>query len=52
MFLETNPIPVKNAYRMMGLAVGPLRMPLACMAEEKEVEKILKEIIGGMGEYP
>lgn len=50
MFLETNPIPVKTAYGIMGLAAGPLRLPLAPLAEEKE--KILREIIGRMGEYP
>jgi 4-hydroxy-tetrahydrodipicolinate synthase len=50
MFLETNPIPVKTAHRIMGLAAGPLRLPLAPMAEEKE--KILREIIEKMGEYP
>jgi len=31
MFLETNPIPVKTAYKLMGLAAGPLRLPLASM---------------------
>ena len=32
MFLETNPIPVKAACRLMGLAAGPLRLPLAPMS--------------------
>ncbi|HWQ20980.1 MAG TPA: hypothetical protein VN455_14465 [Methanotrichaceae archaeon] len=32
-----------------GLAAGPLRLPLASMAEEKE--KVLKEIIGRVDEY-
>jgi 4-hydroxy-tetrahydrodipicolinate synthase len=49
MFLETNPIPVKTACRLMGLAAGPLRLPLAPMAPEKE--KILKEIIDKLGEF-
>lgn len=49
MFLETNPIPVKTAYRLMGLAAGPLRLPLASMAPEKE--KILKGVIERLGEY-
>jgi len=48
MFLETNPIPVKTAYRFMGLAAGPLRLPLAPMAPEKE--QILKEILDRLGE--
>ncbi len=48
MFLETNPIPVKTAYRLMGLAAGPLRLPLAPMAPEKE--QILKEILDRLGE--
>lgn len=48
MFLETNPIPVKTAYKLMGLAAGPLRLPLAGMAPEKETT--LKEILGRLGE--
>jgi 4-hydroxy-tetrahydrodipicolinate synthase len=48
MFLETNPIPVKTAYRLMGFAAGPLRLPLAPMAAEKE--KILKDAVERLGE--
>jgi 4-hydroxy-tetrahydrodipicolinate synthase len=48
MFLETNPIPVKTAYRLMGFAAGPLRLPLASMAPEKE--KILKDVVERLGE--
>jgi len=48
MFLETNPIPVKTAYKLMGLAAGPLRLPLASMAAEKET--VLKDILGRLGE--
>jgi 4-hydroxy-tetrahydrodipicolinate synthase len=48
MFLETNPIPVKTAHRLLGRAAGPLRLPLAQMAPEKE--KILDEILGRLGE--
>ena len=48
MFLDTNPIPVKTAYRLMGLAAGPLRLPLASMSIEKE--KILKDILDKVGE--
>lgn len=48
MFIETNPIPVKTACRLMGLAAGPLRLPLAPMAPEKE--KALKDVIDRLGE--
>jgi 4-hydroxy-tetrahydrodipicolinate synthase len=48
MFLETNPIPVKTAQRLLDMAAGPLRLPLAAMAPEKE--KILKEILDRLGE--
>jgi 4-hydroxy-tetrahydrodipicolinate synthase len=50
MFLETNPIPVKTACRLMGLAAGPLRLPLAAMAPERE--QVLKEILDRLGERP
>ncbi|VVB72860.1 4-hydroxy-tetrahydrodipicolinate synthase [uncultured archaeon] len=48
MFLETNPIPVKTAHKYLGLAAGPLRLPLAPMAPEKEM--ILKNILERLGE--
>ncbi len=48
MFLETNPIPVKTAQKFLGLAGGPLRLPLAAMAPEKE--KVLKDILETLGE--
>jgi len=48
MFLETNPIPVKTAHNLIGLAAGPLRLPLAALAPEKE--KILAEILEKLGE--
>jgi 4-hydroxy-tetrahydrodipicolinate synthase len=48
MFLETNPIPVKTAYRLMGLAAGSLRLPLASMSTENE--KILKDVLDRFGE--
>ncbi|WP_455582114.1 4-hydroxy-tetrahydrodipicolinate synthase [Dysosmobacter sp.] len=34
LFLEVNPIPVKAAMNMMGLNVGPMRLPLCEMGEE------------------
>jgi 4-hydroxy-tetrahydrodipicolinate synthase len=48
MFLETNPIPVKTACGLLGLAAGPLRLPLAPMSLDKE--KTLKEILDRLGE--
>ena len=35
LFMDVNPIPVKVAMRMMGFDVGPLRLPLCDMSEEK-----------------
>ena len=48
MFLETNPIPVKTAHKYLGLANGPLRLPLGEMAPEKVAT--LKEIVERLGE--
>lgn len=31
LFLETNPIPVKTAVRLMGMPAGPFRLPLCDM---------------------
>lgn len=40
MFMETNPIPVKEAMNLMGMNVGELRMPLCPMTDEhREVLK-------------
>lgn len=36
LFIETNPIPVKTALNMMGIEVGPLRLPLYDMSQENE----------------
>ena len=33
LFCETNPIPIKTAMNLMGLEVGPLRMPLCEMSD-------------------
>jgi 4-hydroxy-tetrahydrodipicolinate synthase len=46
-FLETNPIPVKAAMGMAGLAGGPLRLPLCEM--EKANEERLKAVLVDMG---
>jgi len=48
LFLETNPIPVKAATGMIGLAAGPLRLPLAPMAEKNEMR--LREAVDLLGE--
>ena len=47
LFCEVNPIPVKEAMNMMGMNVGPLRMPL-CEIEEsnKEILKIAMKDYG------
>ncbi len=34
LFMEVNPIPVKTAMNLMGMDMGPLRLPLYDMAEE------------------
>jgi 4-hydroxy-tetrahydrodipicolinate synthase len=49
LFLETNPIPVKAATGMIGLAAGPLRLPMAPMSEKNE--KRLKEAVDLLGEF-
>ncbi len=36
MFIETNPIPVKTAANMIGIAAGHLRLPLAPMDAQNE----------------
>ena len=48
MFLETNPIPVKTAHKYLGLAGGPMRLPLGQMAQDKEM--VLKQILERLGE--
>ena len=43
LFCEVNPIPVKEAMNMMGMNVGPLRMPL-CEMEESNKETLKKAL--------
>jgi dihydrodipicolinate synthase (EC 4.2.1.52) len=43
LFIETNPIPVKTACKMRGLAAGGLRLPLVPLSEENE--RRLKEVL-------
>ena len=44
LFCEVNPIPVKKALNLMGMGVGPLRMPLSEMEEANaaKLEKAMK----------
>ena len=43
LFIEVNPIPVKKAMNLMGMEVGPLRMPLTDM-EPANSERLLQEL--------
>lgn len=45
LFLEVNPIPVKEAMNLMGLNVGPMRLPLYKMADENRetLRKTMRE---------
>ena len=44
LFSEVNPIPVKTAMNLMGMNVGPLRMPLCEMEEDTKAAPLQKEI--------
>ncbi|HSQ94089.1 MAG TPA: 4-hydroxy-tetrahydrodipicolinate synthase [Methanoregula sp.] len=41
MFIDTNPIPVKKAVELMGMAGGPVRLPLAEL-DDKRTEQLKK----------
>ncbi|GAA0075793.1 4-hydroxy-tetrahydrodipicolinate synthase [Clostridium sp. CTA-5] len=43
LFIETNPIPIKTAMNLMGLEVGPLRLPL-CEMDDNNLE-VLKTVL-------
>ncbi len=47
LFLETNPIPVKRAMDMLGLANGRLRLPLAPLSREHEM--VLEDVLRDLG---
>ena len=49
LFIETNPIPIKSACNMMGLAAGNLRLPLANLSKEHEdiLRSTLKRYLKG-----
>lgn len=46
LFIDTNPIPVKKAMNLMGLAAGKPRLPLVELSEDKtdKVRAVLKEL--------
>lgn len=45
MFMDVNPIPVKSAMRLMGIDVGPLRLPLCDMtpANTEKLKSVLQK---------
>jgi len=44
LFIDTNPIPIKKAVGLCGMAAGPVRLPLDDLDEEKTA--LLKEVLG------
>jgi 4-hydroxy-tetrahydrodipicolinate synthase len=46
MFIDTNPIPVKKAVELVGMAGGPVRLPLDNLDEKKtaDLKKVLATI--------
>jgi 4-hydroxy-tetrahydrodipicolinate synthase len=46
-FIETNPVPIKQALSWVGLPAGPARLPLGKLAPESEAA--LKKVMTGMG---
>jgi 4-hydroxy-tetrahydrodipicolinate synthase len=44
LFIDVNPIPVKEAMNLMGVNVGGCRMPLYPMAE-KDIESLKKSLV-------
>ena len=46
MFIDTNPIPVKKGVELMGMAAGPVRLPLDELSEAKtaQLKKVLETI--------
>ena len=43
LFCEVNPIPVKTAMNLMGLGIGPLRMPL-CQLDDEKKEQLMSAL--------
>ncbi|MBI2176145.1 4-hydroxy-tetrahydrodipicolinate synthase [Candidatus Woesearchaeota archaeon] len=46
-FIETNPIPIKEAMEMAGMPAGPLRLPLCELRPENR--ETLRKVLAGMG---
>jgi 4-hydroxy-tetrahydrodipicolinate synthase len=46
-FIETNPIPIKEAMNMLGMAAGPLRLPMCELQPENR--ETLKKVLSEMG---
>ena len=44
MFIDTNPIPVKKAVELLGMAGGPVRLPLADL-DDKKTEQLKKVLV-------
>jgi len=46
MFIDTNPIPVKKAVEILGMAAGPVRLPLDELDEGKteQLRKVLEKL--------
>jgi 4-hydroxy-tetrahydrodipicolinate synthase len=47
LFIETNPIPVKTALRMMGKPAGPFRLPLCDM--DPANQEVLRKMLADLG---
>jgi 4-hydroxy-tetrahydrodipicolinate synthase len=43
LFSDVNPIPIKTAMNLMGMEVGPLRMPLCEMADDTQLKAALSK---------
>lgn len=43
LFIETNPIPIKTAMNLLGMEVGPLRLPL-CEMDDQNLNTLIKEM--------
>jgi len=54
MFIDTNPIPVKKAVELLGMAGGPVRLPLDELDAKKteQLKKVLATIPGKPGAKP
>ena len=46
-FIETNPVPIKEAMNMCGMPAGEVRLPLCSLQEEHKV--MLEKILINMG---